>query len=444
MIHAFQFHDYYLILDVESGALHSVDEAAFAVIQAWEKGWDVYGLPYPERQIREIVQEAEELKNTGSLAAEEPTPPAGESGETVIKSMCLHVAHDCNLRCRYCFADTGEFHGPRGLMPPEVARKALDFLIAHSGHRKHLEVDLFGGEPLMNMETVRAAVSYGRELEKRFDKQINFTITTNGLGLTDEIIDYLNEQMHNIVLSLDGRPEVQDAMRPTANGKGSYDLCLQNMKKLVERRGDKEYYIRGTFTRKNLDFTQDVKHLRNLGFQQLSLEPVVLPDDSPYAILEEDVTRVLEEYDTLADYVFESRQKPETWLNFFHFMVDLSGGPCLKKRIAGCGAGVEYVAVTPEGDIYPCHQFVGHTEMKMGSVIAGELNEAIRSQFQGCTLLDKEECRACWAKYFCSGGCAANAYIYNGDIHKPYARTCTFLRKRTELALGIYALEHME
>lgn len=444
MIHAFRFHDYNLILDVESGALHSVDEPAFAVVQALEKGWDVYALPYPERQIREIVEEVEALRAAGSMDAPEPVPPEGQTGEQVIKSMCLHVAHDCNLRCRYCFADTGEFHGPRGMMPPVVACKALDFLIAHSGHRKHLEVDLFGGEPLMNMETVRAVVGYGRELEKRFDKQINFTITTNGLGLTDEIIDFLNEEMHNIVLSLDGRPQVQDAMRPTANGKGSYDLCLANMKKLVARRGDKEYYIRGTFTAKNLDFTQDVKHLRSLGFEQLSLEPVVLPDDSPYAILESHVQRVLEEYDTLADYIFESRQKPETWLNFFHFMVDLSGGPCLKKRIAGCGAGVEYVAVTPEGDIYPCHQFVGHQDMKMGSVITGELDTRIRDLFQGCTLLDKPECRRCWAKYFCSGGCAANAYLYNGDIHKPYQRTCEFLRKRTELALGIYALEHME
>ncbi|NCB30774.1 MAG: thioether cross-link-forming SCIFF peptide maturase, partial [Clostridia bacterium] len=388
LIHAFQFRDLYLILDVESGALHSVDEPAYAVVQALEKGWDVYALPYPERQIREIVQEVEQLRAAGSLCAPEPVPPQGLAQGGIIKSMCLHVAHDCNLRCRYCFADTGEFHGPRGLMPPEVGKKALDFLLAHAGGRKHLEVDLFGGEPLMNMETVRAVVSYGRELEKKHGKQINFTITTNGVGLTDEIIDYLNAEMHNIVLSLDGRPEVHDTMRPTANGKGSYAISLPHMKKLVERRGDKEYYIRGTFTAKNLDFTQDVKHLRNLGFEQLSMEPVVLPDESPYAILEEHVAQVLEEYEKLADYVFESRKKPDTWMNFFHFMVDLSGGPCLKKRIAGCSAGVEYVAVTPEGDIYPCHQFVGQEKMKMGSVLTGELNEDIRRTFQSCTLLD--------------------------------------------------------
>lgn len=443
MIHPFQFHDLYLILDVESGALHSVDEPAYAVVQALEKGWDVFALPYPERQIREIIQEAEQLQAAGSLCASEPEPPQGPAKGQVIKSMCLHVAHDCNLRCRYCFADTGEFRGPRGLMPAEVGKKALEFLIARSGGREHLEVDLFGGEPLMNMETVRAVVAYGRELEKKHGKRIHFTITTNGVGLTDETIDYLNAEMHNIVLSLDGRPEIHDALRPAANGKGSYAMALANMKKLVERRGDKEYYIRGTFTARNLDFTEDVKHLRGLGFEQLSLEPVVLPDESPYAILEEHVSRVLEEYEELADYVLKSRKDPDTWLNFFHFMVDLSGGPCLKKRIAGCGAGVEYVAVTPEGDIYPCHQFVGRENMKMGSVLTGELNGAIRLMFEGCTLLDKPACRACWAKYFCSGGCAANAYLYNGDIHKPYGRTCEFLKKRTELALGIYAAEHM-
>lgn len=444
MIHAFRFHELYLILDVESGALHQVDEAAYAVVQALERGWDVYGLPYPERQIREIVQEVEELKAAGSICAPEPEAPAGEAGGgQVVKSMCLHVAHDCNLRCRYCFADTGEFHGPRGLMPPEVARRALDFLMEKSGKRKHLEVDLFGGEPLMNMETVREAVRYGRALEGRYGKQINFTITTNGLGLTDEAIDFLNAEMHNIVLSLDGRPEIQDALRPTAGGGGSYGLCLKNMQKLVARRGDKEYYIRGTFTAKNLDFTEDVKHLRALGFQQISLEPVVLPDDSPYAILEEHMERVLAEYDALGDYVLESRKRPDTWLNFFHFMVDLSGGPCLKKRIAGCGAGVEYVAVTPEGDIYPCHQFVGQAGMKLGSVLTGALDGDIRRAFASCTLLEKPMCRACWAKYFCSGGCAANAYLYNGDIRKPYERTCALLRKRTELALGIYAAERL-
>lgn len=442
MIHAFRFHEYYLILDVESGALHSVDEPAYAVVQAMEKGWDIFALPYPERQIREIAAEVEELRAAGSLCSPELTPPAGTAGGQVIKSMCLHVAHDCNLRCRYCFADTGEFHGPRGLMAPEVGKKALDFLIAHCGSRKHLEVDLFGGEPLLNMETVRAVVAYGRELEQKHGKTINFTITTNGVGLTDAIIDYLNAEMHNIVLSLDGRPEVHDAMRPTAGGKGSYAIALSNMKKLVERRGDKEYYIRGTFTANNLDFTEDVKHLRNLGFEQLSLEPVVLPDDSPYAILEEHVARVLEEYETLADYVLQSRQQEDTWLNFFHFMIDLSGGPCLKKRVAGCGAGVEYVAVTPEGDLYPCHQFVGQEKMKMGSVLTGELDEDIRQMFAACTLLDKLACRDCWCKYFCSGGCAANAYLYNGDIRQPYSRTCEFLKKRTELALGIYAAEH--
>jgi uncharacterized protein len=435
--------DTYLLLDVESGALHRVDEPAYSVVRALEQGWDIYALPYPERQIREIAEEVELLRGSGSYGAPEPAVPEGIAEKGVIKSLCLHVAHDCNLRCRYCFADTGEFHGARSMMPREVAEKALDFLIARSGNRKHLEVDLFGGEPLMNMDTVRSAVAYGRELERIHGKEIHFTITTNGLGLTDEIIDFLNAEMHNIVLSLDGRKEVHDALRPTANGKGSYDSCLGNMRKLVERRGDKEYYIRGTFTNRNLDFTQDVRHLHELGFEQLSLEPVVLPDSSPYAILEEHVARVLEEYDTLADYVLQSRQNGR-WFNFFHFMIDLSGGPCLKKRISGCGAGVEYAAVTPEGDLYPCHQFVGQPEMRLGSVLTGELDAGLQRAFADCTLLHKPACRACWAKYFCSGGCAANAYQYNGDIHQPYARTCAFIQKRTELALGIYAAERDE
>ena len=445
MIHAFKFKELNLVLDVETSALHLVDDTAFEVISMMERGGDIYALPYPERQIREIEEEVKTLQDAGSLNTPEAQVPKGISREQVIKSMCLHIAHDCNLRCRYCFADSGEYQqGHRALMSAEVGKKALDFLMEHSGRRHNLEVDLFGGEPLMNFSVVQEIVSYGRALEQRFDKHINFTITTNGVGLAEDVIQYLNREMFNIVLSLDGRKEVHDFMRPTPNGKGSYDLCIDKIKRMVQVRDkDRDYYVRGTFTNRNLDFTEDVKHFVELGFDQLSLEPVVLPEESPYAIREEHVQAVLTEYDRLADYMIESRKNGK-WFNFFHFMIDLSGGPCLKKRIAGCGAGMEYVAVTPEGDIYPCHQFVGMPEMKMGSVLAGEPDQGIRKKFAACTVLSKPKCRDCWAKYFCSGGCAANAYKYNGDIAKPYEMTCKFLKKRTEIAVGLYAIENME
>ena len=326
------------------------------------------------------------------------------------------------------------------LMPEKVAYAALDFLIAHSGKRHNLEVDLFGGEPLMNWDVVKKTVAYGRELEKKHDKRINFTITTNCVALDDEKIDFINREMHNVVLSLDGRREIHDALRPTANGKGSFDLIAPRAQELVRRRGDKEHYVRGTFTNRNLDFTNDVRALREMGFEQISLEPVVLPDESPYAIRAEHVETVLAEYDKLASFLLSER-KAGRWFNFFHFMVDLAGGPCLKKRVSGCGAGAEYVAVSPDGDIFPCHQFVGEAEWKMGSVLSGEFNTGMQQDFLSCNILTKPECRACWAKYFCSGGCAANAWKYNGDIRKPYRATCEFEKKRTECALGIFAAE---
>lgn len=439
MIHAFRFQQYYLALDVESGAVHSMDEQAYEVVRALEEGRPLESLPYPRTEIDEIVAELDSLHDAGAFEAEELTPPEGAGGQ-VVKAMCMHMAHDCNLRCRYCFADTGEFHGARMLMSEKVAYAALDFLIAHSGKRHNLEVDLFGGEPLLNWDVVKKTVAYGRELEKRYDKRINFTITTNCVALDDEKIDFINREMHNVVLSLDGRREIHDALRPTANGKGSFDLIAPKAQELVRRRGDKEHYVRGTFTNRNLDFTEDVKTLREMGFEQISLEPVVLPDESPYAIRQEHVEQVLKEYDKLAGFLLSER-KAGRWFNFFHFMVDLSGGPCLKKRVSGCGAGAEYVAVAPDGDVFPCHQFVGEAEWKMGSVLTGEFNEAMQRDFLSCNILTKPECHACWAKYFCSGGCAANAWKYNGDIRKPYEITCAFEKKRTECAIGIFAAE---
>ncbi|MEN6471299.1 MAG: thioether cross-link-forming SCIFF peptide maturase [Clostridiaceae bacterium] len=438
LVHAFAFQNEYYALDVESGALHALDKPAYDVVRALENGSDPGALPYDKKEIDEILAELDELKAQGAFSSPAPEIPEGIAQGKVVKAMCLHIAHDCNLRCKYCFAGTGEFHGERMLMRAETGKRALDFLIARSGSRRHLEVDLFGGEPLMNFPAVKEIVAHGRALEKKYGKEISFTITTNGVALTDEIIDYLNAEMHNVVLSLDGRKAVHDALRPTPNGKGSYETIVENAKKLVERRGDKEYYIRGTFTSQNLDFTEDVKHMAELGFDRVSIEPVVLPDSSPYALRDADLTRILEEYDALASYLW-AREKSGKHITFFHFMIDLGNGPCLKKRISGCGAGSEYVAVTPEGDLYPCHQFVGEEGYKMGSVLTGEFDAEMQARFSNCNILTKEACRACWAKYFCAGGCAANAYKYNGSIYEPHQMTCAFEKKRAEVAMGLYA-----
>jgi len=436
MIHAFQFQDRYILLDVESGAVHLVDEPTFHVARAMEMGLDPKLSGIPKEELDEILAEFGQLRDRGMFDSPALEPPEHREEEQVIKAMCLHVAHDCNLRCKYCFADTGEFHGERLLMPPEVGKAALDFLIAHSGKRHNLEVDLFGGEPLMNFDAVKEIVAYGRELEKKHNKTIRFTLTTNCVGLDEEKTAWLNAEMHNLVLSIDGRREIHDAMRPAANGKGSYDLVLPKAKALVEARGDKEYYVRGTFTNRNLDFTEDVKALRDAGFEQISIEPVVLSEESPYAILERDLSRILQEYDRLAAFLQESCREGQ-WFNFFHFMLDFENGPCLRKRITGCGAGTEYVAVAPNGDIYPCHQFVGEEGFRMGNVREGCLNREIQKSFQGCNVRTKGDCRVCWAKYFCSGGCAANAHKFNGSIMHPHAITCELTRKRTECAIGL-------
>lgn len=443
MIHAFRFKDLYLVLDVESGALHALDKQAYDIVKALEKEESPYELPYEKSDIDEVLCELDALSKMNAFNCEEPQLESDDPHERLIKAMCLHIAHDCNLRCRYCFASTGEFHGKRMLMSADVGRRALDFLIKRSGRRRNLEVDLFGGEPLMNFDVVKEIVRYGRALEKKHDKCIRFTMTTNAVALDDEKIRYLNDQMHNIVISLDGRRKVHDHMRPAVNGKGSYDIILPKAKKLVDARGDREYYVRGTFTNRNLDFTKDVESICNEGFCQISLEPVVLPEDDAYAIREEHMIRALEEYDRLSDFIL-ARRREGKWFNFFHFMLDLENGPCLKKRVLGCGAGVEYVAITPEGDIYPCHQFVGEKAFRMGDIFTGELDEGIQNAFLGCNIRTKQQCRACWAKYLCSGGCAANAYKYNGSISNPYAITCAFEKKRAECALGIYTLQKGE
>ncbi len=442
MIHAFEYRGTYLVLDVESGAVHEVDKPSYDVISAIEQGSAVYALPYSRSLIDEILAEVEELRAAGQFDSPAPAAPRMNGVYSPIKSMCLNVAHDCNLRCAYCFAETGEFHGGRMLMPFETAKAALDMLIARSGGRYHLEVDLFGGEPLMNWEVVKQIVAYGRELEKAHNKHINFTITTNGVALDDEKIDFINREMFNVVLSIDGRREVHDALRVTPNKKGSYDIIVPKAQKLVRQRGEGEHYIRGTYTADNLDFTEDVKALHELGFEQISVEPVVLKPDEPHAINETNVDRAVEEYDRLADYVIEERREGRPF-NFFHFYVDLEHAPCLAKRALGCGASVEYVAVAPNGDIFPCHQFVGDPAFKLGNVLEkdenGEvpLKDEIRQSFASCSIFTKEKCSHCWAKYYCSGGCAANAHKLNGSIMEPVDVSCKLLKKRTEIAIGM-------
>jgi uncharacterized protein len=427
------------MLDVESGAIHRLDETAYKTALALEHNADPYRLSYPKTEIDEVLGEFKQLQAAGmfqSARRETYTPGLYQGGGGVVKSICLHVAHDCNLRCKYCFADTGEFHGKRELMSVETGKQALDFLIAHAGARKNLEVDLFGGEPLLNMETIKVVVKYGRRLEKLHDKTIHFTITTNGVALNGGLIEYINAEMHNVVLSIDGRRKVHDAMRPNIAGKGSYDAILPRFKALLAGRGEKEHYVRGTFTNRNIDFTEDIKALREEGFTWISMEPVVLDEASPYALRKEHIPAILEEYDKLCALLAQSEQEGKPF-HFFHFMLDMEGGPCLRKRLTGCGAGNEYVAVSPEGDIYPCHQFVGEREYVMGNVATGALDQTMQQAFQGCTVLAKPACNACWSKYYCSGGCAANAYKYNGDIYRPEEMSCILLKKRTECAIGL-------
>jgi uncharacterized protein len=443
LIHSFQFQDQFLLVDVESGAIHKLDETALRVASALEHGEDPYQTGIAREAVSEVLADLEELRDSGSFEAKETQAPEIPGG-SAIKSMCLHVAHDCNLRCKYCFAATGDFHGARMLMPLDVGKRALDFLMEHSGTRKHLEVDLFGGEPLMNWPVCVGLVEYGRELEKKFGKEIHFTITTNCVALDDEKIDFINREMHNVVISLDGRKETHDALRPTVNGKGSFDIILKNAQKLVAGRGDKEYYIRGTFTRNNLDFLEDVKALTGFGFDQISIEPVVLSPESPYSLLPEHMERIDREYDSLAAHYIEARRNPETWFNFFHFMFDPEGGPCLRKRITGCGAGTEYVAVTPDGELYPCHQFVGMQEWKLGTLETGILRDDLQTSFLGCNVCTKETCKNCWAKYYCSGGCMANAVLYGGALNQPHEISCHLMRKRFECAIGVYAAEQNE
>lgn len=471
MVHQFKNNGYNIVLDVNSGMVHVVDDLAYDVIAMYENNnpgsiisamVEKYSQPqylpcvaqgketnedfsdHMEalvRQVKEVLEDVEQLKKEGALF----TPDIYEEyinefkqRSTVVKALCLHIAHDCNLACQYCFAEEGEYKGGRALMSYEVGKQALDFLIANSGSRKNLEVDFFGGEPLMNFQVVKDLVKYGREQEVLHNKKFRFTLTTNGILLNDEVMEFANREMSNVVLSIDGRKEVNDKVRPSRNGKGSYDLIVPKFKKLAESRNQTNYYVRGTFTHYNLDFSEDVKHLADLGFQQISVEPVVaLPEDA-YAITKEDLPALFAEYDRVAKLILE-RKKEGREFNFFHFMIDMTGGPCVAKRLSGCGSGTEYLAVTPWGDLYPCHQFVGIPEFLMGNVFEGIKELDLREEFKHCNVYSKEKCRNCFSKFYCSGGCAANAYKFHGDINDAYDIGCELQRKRVECALMLKA-----
>ncbi|MDE5780045.1 MAG: thioether cross-link-forming SCIFF peptide maturase [Lachnospiraceae bacterium] len=446
MIHQYKSNGYNIVLDVNSGSVHVVDDIVYDIIELYEdndskKIKEVLSEKYQEADIDEALEEIEELKKSGQLFAEDTYKDVVvdfKNRKTVVKAMCLHIAHDCNLACKYCFAEEGEYHGRRALMSLEVGKKALDFLIENSGNRRNLEVDFFGGEPLMNWEVVKELVRYGRSKEKEYDKNFRFTLTTNGVLLDDEVMEFVNKEMSNVVMSLDGRKEVNDKMRPFRNGKGSYDLIVPKFKKMADSREQKDYYIRGTFTRNNLDFSKDVIEYADLGFKQMSIEPVVADPEEPYSLKEEDIPKILEEYDKLAlEYI--KRKKEGKGFNFFHFMIDLQQGPCVLKRMAGCGSGTEYLAVTPWGDLYPCHQFVGQEEFLLGNVFDGITNTEVRDEFKLCNVYAKEKCRDCFAKFYCSGGCAANSYKFHGKITDAYDIGCEMERKRVECAIMIKA-----
>ena len=461
MIHQYQNNGYNIVLDVNSGAVHVVDQEAYDVIKVLNRMNEDHtvetlkapetaealkkelGEKYSETDLIDILEAVTELTEQGRLFTKdiyESFIDVVKQRKTVVKALCLHIAHDCNLACKYCFAEEGEYHGRRALMSYEVGKKALDFLIANSGTRRNLEVDFFGGEPLMNWQVVKDLVAYGREQEKLHDKHFRFTLTTNGVLLNDEVQEFVNKEMDNVVISLDGRKEVNDQMRPFRNGKGSYDLIVPKFQKLAESRNQEKYYIRGTFTRNNLDFSKDVEHFADLGFKQMSIEPVVGDDTEPYAIQKEDLPQIFEEYDKLAKFLIE-REKSGRGFNFFHFMIDLEGGPCVSKRLSGCGSGTEYLAVTPWGDLYPCHQFVGNEDFLLGNVDEGIKRQDICDEFKCCNVYAKEKCRNCFAKFYCSGGCAANSYNFHGDIHNAYDIGCALQKKRIECAIMIKAAE---
>ena len=446
MIHCYQLGGYNIVLDVCSGAVHAVDELAYDMIQQYEvldreellQRMREMHTSLPEAELQDCYEQITALKNGGELFTPDVFEPlAGkfkEKSGDVIKALCLHVAHTCNLNCAYCFASQGKYNGERAVMSFEVGKQALDFLVEHSGRRHNLEVDFFGGEPLMNFQVVKDLVAYARSIEKEAGKNFRFTLTTNGMLIDDEVIDFANREMSNVVLSLDGRKEVHDRYRVDYAGNGSWERIVPKFQKLVRERGGRNYYMRGTFTHHNPDFLQDIRQMLDLGFTELSMEPVVCAPDDPTALTEEDRRIVLDQYEKLAELMLE-REREGRPFTFYHYMIDLSGGPCIYKRISGCGSGTEYMAVTPWGDLYPCHQFVGDEHFRLGDIWHGLDNPEVQKEFASCNVYAKPECRDCWAKLYCSGGCAANAFHATGSITGVYEAGCELFRKRIECAI---------
>ena len=457
MVHQYKLNGYNIVLDTCSGSVHVVDEVAYDIIALYpEKTPEEIvsailaqygGRPdVNEEEVRACISDVAELERAGKLYTPDTFEPMAfdfKNRSTVVKALCLHVAHTCNLSCPYCFASQGKYHGQQALMRFDVGKRALDFLMENSGDRVNLEVDFFGGEPLMNWEVVKELVAYARGQEGPRGKKFRFTLTTNGMLIDDDVIDFANQEMHNVVLSLDGRKEVHDRLRVDWAGRGSYDRIVPKFQKLVERRGGKGYYMRGTFTHANPDFTKDVLHMADLGFDQLSMEPVVCAPDDPAALTAEDLPIVLEQYELLAKEMLR-REREGRGFTFYHYMLDLAHGPCIYKRISGCGSGTEYMAVTPWGDLYPCHQFVGEDAYKLGDIWQGVTNTAVRDEFKSCNAYARPECADCWAKLYCSGGCAANAYHASGSIRGVYEYGCELFRKRIECAVMMKAAQAEE
>lgn len=457
MVHLYQLNGYNIALDVFSGSVHAVDEVAYDAIAMYDTLTpeeikaallEKYGAraDVTPADLDEVLADIKELKNEGKLFTEDIYANRAfdfKNRHTELKALCLHVAHTCNLNCSYCFAAQGKYHGERALMSFETGKRALDFLVEHSGKRKNLEVDFFGGEPLMNFEVVKQLVAYARSIEEEKGKHFRFTLTTNGVLLDDEVTEFANRECHNVVLSLDGRKAVHDRLRKTVNGQGSYDVIVPKFQEFVKKRGDKGYYVRGTFTSNNIDFTNDLFHMADLGFTELSMEPVVCAPDEPYALTEKDLPVLFEQYEILAKEMLK-RKKEGRPFTFYHYMLDLESGPCIYKRISGCGSGTEYLAVTPWGELFPCHQFVGDPKYSMGNIYEGVTNTALQQEFKLCNAYARPDCKDCWAKLYCSGGCAANAYHATGSIKGIYEYGCELFKKRIECAVMMQVAEALE
>ncbi len=455
MIHQYQMLNQNIVLDTCSGGVYSVDKMAYDIISMFESNSkqeiiEKISKEYADadrKEIEECYAQILELKEQGVLFSNDKFESmAGElkaKTSGVVKALCLHIAHACNLNCEYCFASQGKYHGERALMSFEVGKRALDFLVENSGTRKNLEVDFFGGEPLMNFGVVKDLVKYARSIEKEKNKNFRFTLTTNGMLIDDDVIDFANKEMSNVVLSLDGRKEVHDRYRVDYNGKGSWETILPKFKKLVEARNNKDYYMRGTFTHFNPDFVEDIKEMLKHGFTELSMEPVVCPEGDKNQLTKEDIKVVLSQYEELAKLMLDRKNQGKPF-TFYHYMIDLKGGPCIYKRISGCGSGTEYMAVTPQGDLYPCHQFVGEEKFKLGNVFDGVTNAEVTKEFMDCNVYAREDCKDCWAKLYCSGGCSANAYHATGSVRGVYKNGCELFKKRMECAIALAVIDSLD